>query len=116
MSGRNKYMLDDENKLDFEMLNYEIDQLMIIEKKITEVNAEMLRSVNLAINRLQDLGEKLNAEMVRGVNLAISRLQDLREKLESDFERQNIKQIKGARKQKALYMLDDNEQNEQYFI
>lgn len=88
MSGKNKYMLDDENKLDFEMLNYEIDQLMIIEKKITEVNAQMLR----------------------GVNLAISRLQDLREKLESEFERQNIKQIKGARKQKALYMLDDNEE------
>jgi len=94
MSGKYKYMLDDENKLDFEMLNYEIDQLMIIEKKITEVNAQMLR----------------------GVNLAISRLQDLREKLESEFERQNIKQIKGARKQKALYMLDDNEENEQYFI
>ena len=94
MSGKYKYMLDDENKLDFEMLNYEIDQLMIIEKKITEVNAQMLR----------------------GVNLAISRLQDLREKLESEFERQNIKQIKGARKQKALYMLDDNEENDQYFI
>ena len=94
MSGRNKYMLDDENKLDFEMLNYEIDQLMIIEKKITEVNAQMLR----------------------GVNLAISRLQDLKEKLESEFERQNIKQIKGARKQKALYMLDDDEENNQYFI
>ena len=94
MSGKYKYMLDDENKLDFEMLNYEIDQLMIIEKKITEVNAQMLR----------------------GVNLAISRLQDLREKLESEFERQNIKQIKGARKQKALYMLDDDEENNQYFI
>ena len=94
MSGKYKYMLDDENKLDFEMLNYEIDQLMIIEKKITEVNAQMLRGVNLAINRLQDL----------------------REKLESEFERQNIKQIKGARKQKALYMLDDNEENDQYFI
>jgi len=92
MSGKNKYMLDDENELNFEMLNYEIDQLMIIEKKITEVNAEMLR----------------------GVNLAISRLQDLREKLESDFERQNIKQIEGARKQKALYMLDDNDENEEY--
>jgi len=94
MSGKYKYMLDDENKLDFEMLNYEIDQLMIIEKKITEVNAQMLR----------------------GVNLAISRLQDLREKLESEFERQNIKQIKGARKQKALYMLDDNDENDQYFV
>ena len=121
MSSQERYkiLLDMEREketLDFQMLNFEIDQLIITEKKISEVNAEILRSINLAINRLQDLGEKLNAEMVRGVNLAISRLQDLREKLESEFERQNIKQIKGARKQKALYMLDDNEQNEQYFI
>jgi FKBP-type peptidyl-prolyl cis-trans isomerase (trigger factor) len=92
MSGKNKYMLDDEDKLDFQMLNYEIDQLMVIEKKITEVSAEMLR----------------------GVNLAISRLDDLREKLESEFERQNMKAIDGARKQKALYMLDDADENEEY--
>ena len=80
--------------LDFQMLDFEIDQLIITGNKISEVNAEMLRCINVAINRLQDL----------------------REKLESEFERQNIKQIEGARKQKALYMLDDNEENEQYFI
>jgi len=99
MSSQERYktLLDMEREnetLDFQMLNFEIDQLIITEKKISEVSAEMLRSINLAINRLQDL----------------------REKLESEFERQNIKQIKGARKQKALYMLDDNEQDEQYFI
>ena len=99
MSSQERYkiLLDMEREkqtLDFEMLNFEINQLMITEKKISEVSAEMLRSINLAINRLQDL----------------------REKLESEFERQNINQIKGARKQKALYMLDDNEENDQYFI
>lgn len=92
MSGKNKYMLDDEDKLDFEMVNFEVDQLMINEKKIKEVSPEMLR----------------------GVNLVISRLIDLREKLESEFERQNIKAIDGARKQKALYMLDDKDENSEY--
>ena len=99
MSSQERYktLLDMEREkqtLDFEMLNFEINQLMITENKISEVSAEMLRCINVAINRLQDL----------------------REKLESEFEKQNMKQIEGARKQKALYMLDDNEQNEQYFI
>ena len=99
MSSQERYktLLDMEREkqtLDFEMLDFEIDQLIITGNKISEVNAEMLRCINVAINRLQDL----------------------REKLESEFERQNIKQIEGARKQKALYMLDDNEENEQYFI
>jgi len=99
MSSQERYktLLDMEREkqtLDFQMLDFEIDQLIITGNKISEVNAEMLRCINVAINRLQDL----------------------REKLESEFERQNIKQIEGARKQKALYMLDDNEQDEQYFI
>jgi len=99
MSSQERYktLLDMEREkqtLDFQMLDFEIDQLIITGNKISEVNAEMLRCINVAINRLQDL----------------------REKLESEFERQNIKQIEGARKQKALYMLDDNEENEQYFI
>ena len=99
MSSQERYkiLLDMEREkqtLDFEMLNLEINQLIITGNKISEVSAEMLRCINVAISRLQDLEEKLA----------------------SDFERQNMKQIKEARKQKALYMLDDNEENEQYFI
>jgi len=99
MSSQERYkiLLDMEREkqtLDFQMLNFEINELIITGNKISEVSAEMLRCINVAISRLQDLEEKLA----------------------SDFEKQNMKQIKGARKQKALYMLDDDEQNEQYFI
>ena len=99
MSSQERYkiLLDMEREkqtLDFEMLNLEINELIITGNKISEVSAEMLRCINVAISRLQDLEEKLA----------------------SDFEKQNMKQIKGARKQKALYMLDDNEENDQYFV
>ena len=99
MSSQERYkiLLDMEREkqtLDFEMLNLEINQLIITGNKISEVSAEMLRCINVAISRLQDLEEKLA----------------------SDFEKQNMKQIKGARKQKALYMLDDNDENDQYFV
>jgi len=99
MSSQERYkiLLDMEREkqtLDFEMLNLEINQLIITGNKISEVSAEMLRCINVAISRLQDLEEKLA----------------------SDFERQNMKQIKEERKQKALYMLDDNDENDQYFV
>ena len=78
MSSQERYkiLLDMEREkqtLDFQMLNFEINELIITGNKISEVSAEMLRCINVAISRLQDLEEKLA----------------------SDFEKQNMKQIKG---------------------